>query len=94
MNSEQTTLAEAGPAGVDEVGAGGVVVYALTLLGAPAPTPTEEVVWPATVMVDVVKCTFGTVTVVTSWVVMLLPEQVKPFETPVLYVAGTTTLDE
>ena len=73
--------ADAGAAGEDEVGAGGVVGPALALLGDPAPRPTlqDVVVEPATVMVEVsvVKETFGTVTVVTSWVVIELLEHVR-----------------
>lgn len=45
-------------------------------------------------MVLVVIATCGTVTVVTKDVVMLLPEQVRPDDTPVVNVAGMTTLEE
>lgn len=45
-------------------------------------------------MVFVVICTCGTVTVVTNDVVMLLPGHVRPEDTPVVNVAGMTTLEE
>ena len=62
--------------------------------GEPAPRPTDCVVVPPVVMVFVVMATCGTVTVVTKLVVMLLPGQVRPEETPVVKVAGMITLDE
>lgn len=65
-------------------GGGAGVVDAAALLGPHPPRPTEQVVCPATVTVDVVNETLGTVTVVTRCVVILLPEQVNPADTPVL----------
>ncbi len=51
-------------------------------------------VWPLTVMVEVVNWTCGTVTVVTREVVMLLAEMVRPEEMPVECVAGIVTGEE
>ena len=53
-------------------------------LGEPCPRPTEQDGVPPRVSVVVVKCTSGTVAVVTSVVVKLLPGMVRPDETPVV----------
>lgn len=53
-------------------------------LGQPAARPVLVLVWPLTTTVEVVNWTWGTVTVVTSGVVMLLEGIVQPEETPVL----------
>lgn len=65
------------------------VVMAGTELGKPVARPTEVEEDPDTVIVDVVRYTSGTVSVVVTVVKLLLPATVEPAHCPVEQTTGT-----